>query len=177
LSFAQNHESKPRTMQLNSGRCNPTAQPVPISETEALAKLNQITQVMLNCDAAALSSYSSSTQLNFLMQGGSTTDCMASLANGVEFTQQVWQIAVGAAFDFCAAMLGIDQSPDAPALRLGMICNYFNPAVNPNVQEAKFGWMISSLVGQDAWIRIDPNCDHIPSPLPPTAYPEPCPAS
>ena len=146
----------------------------PISQAEALVKLNQVTQVMFGYDASSLSDYSYTTQLEALMQGVSTTGCMASLATGTEFAQQVWQIATGAAFDFCVQMLGIDQSPDAPALKQGMICNYFNPAVNPNVPAVNFGWMVSSLIEQQAWIDIDPNCDHLPKPLPATAYPNPC---
>jgi hypothetical protein len=166
--LTQNDESKPRTMQLNSWRCDPPANPVPISEAEALVKLNQITQVMLNYDASSLGAYSYTTELGLLMQGRSTTACIASLAVGDEFAQQVWQIAVGAAFDFCAEMLGIDQSPDAPGLKQGMICNYFKPVA------ANFGWMIASLVAQNAYIEIDPNCDRIPAPLPPAAYVNAC---
>jgi hypothetical protein len=173
VSSAQNNESKPRTMQLSPAwKCG---QPTnPISQAEALVKLNQVTQVMFGYDASSLSYYSYTTELEALMKGGTTTGCMASLATGTEFAQQVWQIAVGAAFDFCAQVLGIDQSPDAPALKQGMICNYFNPAVNSNVPAVNFGWMIPSLVQQQAWIDIDPNCDHVPTPLPTTAYPNPC---
>jgi hypothetical protein len=173
VSLEQNNESKPRTMQLiPAWKCGQPSNP--ISQAEALVKLNQVTQVMFGYDASSLSDYSYTTQLEALMQGVSTTGCMASLATGTEFAQQVWQIATGAAFDFCVQMLGIDQSPDAPALKQGMICNYFNPAVNPNVPAVNFGWMVSSLIEQQAWIDIDPNCDHLPKPLPATAYPNPC---
>jgi hypothetical protein len=164
-------------MQLGDWRCGPTVNLVPISEEEALAKLNQITQVLFGSDAASsLGAYSYNDELEALKQGLSTTGCLASLATSTEFATQVWQIAVGAAFDFCAEMLGIDQSPDAPALRQGMICEYFNPSVNSNVTAMNFGWMVASLVGQQTYIDIDPNCDHLPTPLPSTSYVRPCPA-
>jgi hypothetical protein len=73
-------------------------------------------------------------------------------------------------------MLGIDQSLDAPALKQGMICEYFNPAVNSNITAMNFGWMIASLVEQQAYVDIDPSCNHLPDPLPVTSYVRPCPA-
>lgn len=171
--------AKPNTMQLDGGwKCGPSGASAPISEADALAKLNQITQVMFGSDAASsLGNYSYSTQLDALKNGVSTTGCIASLATSEEFGKQIWRVAVGAAFDFCAEMLGIDSSPDAPALKEGMICNYYNPAVNSNIPIINFGWILSSLVQQDAWVKIDPNCDHIPAPLPPTAFPAPCPST
>src|SRR5580704_2462511 len=77
VSLGQNDESKPRTMQRSPAwKCG---QPTnPISQAEALVKLNQVTQVMFGYDASSLSYYSYTTQLEALMQGGSTTGCMAS---------------------------------------------------------------------------------------------------
>jgi hypothetical protein len=166
----------PRRQFSASWRCGGTPVVPPPSQAEALQLLTRITQCMFHQDPD-LSTQND--ELLSLQAGATTTAVIASLSTTRQFNQIVWETAVGAAFDFCAELLGIADADGIDDYRQGFVCDYWAAycACTPQDQGSlNLGWMIASLVSDcKPWIELDKTCNYIPDPLDSDDHPIPCP--
>jgi hypothetical protein len=90
---------------------------------------------------------------------------IAFLSTGPRFTELVLGVAIGAAFDHCVKILGLQNVQEIQDLKQGYIDLYFQaykgyfPTLQSSIDP---GWMIASILSTPQWASLGLNCNQIP---------------
>jgi len=135
------------------------------NQAEAFAKLNDISQLIYGMPCPNPPTGDMALELQELLNGGAAINVIASLSTGSQFVQLIWAVAVGAAFDHCIQVLGIQKVKEIQDLRQGYIDGFFQAyqACSPDAKGAlDFGWIIASVLSTQQWANLNHDCNELP---------------
>jgi hypothetical protein len=138
--------------------------PAPDYQT-AFNQLDQISRLMYGVPCPDPPTGDLGTQLQALMSGNAAMNVIASLSTRPQFIELIWRVAMGAAFDYCVNLLGLQCVQEIQDLKQEKIDQYFQayqllfPTLESSIDP---GWMIASILSSPEWANLGLDCNQIP---------------